>query len=98
MQPEVEITKRADGNFKATVGTGDGTHHYAREGLVSLAECLQDAASVLGDEFSYATVIYDRLRIGSYPVAVMEHRAFELADELMVKLSNRRAEGRAAPI
>ena len=91
MQPEVEITKREDGNFNAYVGIGDGTHHYAREGLFSVAECLQDAASVLGPEFSYATVIYDRMRIGSYPVAVMEHRAFELADELLMKLSNRRA-------
>jgi len=90
MQPEVEITKRGDGNFKATVGIGDGTHHYAREGLVSVAECLQDAASVLGNEFSYATVIYDRLRIGSYPVAVMAHQAIALSDELFTKLSNRR--------
>ena len=36
-------------------------------------------------------MIYDRMRIGSYPVAVLEHRAFELADELLTKLSNRRA-------
>lgn len=90
MQPEVEITTRGDGNSNATVGIGDGTHHYAREGLFSVAECLQDVASVLSPRFSYATVIYDRMRIGSYPVAVMEHRAFELAAELLTKLSNRR--------
>ena len=90
MQPEVEITKRGDGNFNAYVGIGDGTRRYAREGLPSVAECLQDAAAALGSEFSYATVIYDRLRLGSYPVAVMEHRAFEVADELLTKLSNRR--------
>ena len=90
MQPEVEITKREDGNFNAYVGIGDGTRRYAREGLPSVAECLQDAAAALGPEFSFATVIYDRLRLGSYPVAVMEHRAFEVADELLTKLSNRR--------
>ena len=90
MQPEVEITKREDGNFNAYVGIGDGTRRYAREGLPSVAECLQDAAAALGREFRFATVIYDRLRLGSYPVAVMEHRAFEVADELLTKLSNRR--------
>lgn len=90
MQPEVEITTRKDGNFNAYVGIGDGTRRYTREGLPSVAECLQDAAAALGAEFSYATVIYDRLRLGSYPVAVMEHRAFEVADELLTKLSNRR--------
>lgn len=91
MQPEVEITQREDGNFNAYVGIGDGTRHYTREGLASVADCLQDAAAALGTEFSFATLIYDRMRIGSYPVAVMEHRAFELADELLTKLLHRRA-------
>ena len=90
MQPEVEITKREDGNFDACVAIGGGTRRHVREGLTSVADCLQDAAAVLGTEFSYATVIFDRIRIGSYPVAVMEHRAFEVADELLTKLSNRR--------
>ncbi|MDM0075624.1 hypothetical protein QTH90_14570 [Variovorax sp. J2P1-59] len=90
MQPEVEITKRGEKHFNAYVGIGDGSRRYAREGLASVAECLQDAAAVLGSEFNYATVIYDRMRIGSYPVAVMAHRAFDVADELMTKLSNRR--------
>lgn len=90
MQPEIEITKREDGNFNASVDIGDGTPRYAREGLSSVAGCLQDAAAVLGTEFDYATVIFDRMRIGSYPVAVMEHRAPEVADEVLTKLSNRR--------
>jgi len=91
MQPEVEITRREDGNFNAYVGIGDGTRRYSREGLPTVADCLQDAAAALGTEFSFATVIYDRMRIGSYPVAVLEHRALELAEELLTKLLNRRA-------
>ncbi|MDM0021695.1 hypothetical protein [Variovorax saccharolyticus] len=90
MQPEVEIIQREDGQFDAYVGIGNGTRRYAREGLASVADCLQDAAAALGAEFRFATVIVDRMRIGSYPVAVMEHRALEVADELLTKLSNRR--------
>lgn len=90
MQPEVEITKRGEKNFAAQVGIGDGSPHYVREGLASIAQCLHDAASVLGSEFHFATVIYERKRIGSYPVAVMAHRAADVAEELLLKLSNRR--------
>ena len=90
MQPAVEITKRGERNFNSHVGIGDGSWRYAREGLASVAQCLQDAAAALGREFSYATISIDRIVIGSYPVAVMEHRAVEVADELLVKLSNRR--------
>jgi len=91
MQPAVEITKRGDRHFNSYVGIGDGTWRYAREGLASVAQCVQDAAAALGREFSFATVSVDSIVIGSYPVAVMEHRAVEVADELLVKLSNRRA-------
>lgn len=90
MQPAVEITRRGDRNFNSYVGVGDGTWRYAREGLASVAQCVQDAAAALGREFSYATVSVDSVVVGSYPVAVMEHRAVEVADELLVKLSNRR--------
>jgi hypothetical protein len=90
MQPAVEITRRGDRHFNSYVGIGDGTRRYAREGLPSVAECLKDAAAALGREFSYATVSFDNVLIGSYPVAVMAHRAIEVADELVVKLSNRR--------
>lgn len=90
MQPAVEITKRGDRHFNSYVGIGDGTRRYAREGLRSVAECLQDAAAALGREFSYATITFDNVVIGSYPVAVMAHRAIEVADELLVKLSNGR--------
>jgi hypothetical protein len=91
MQPAVEITKRGERNFNSYVGIGDGTRRYEREGLPSIAECLQDAAAALGREFCYATIIYESMTIGSYPVAVMEHRALEVADELMVRRSNQRA-------
>ena len=90
MQPAVEITKRGERNFNAYVGIGDGTRRYEREGLPSIADCLQDAAAALGSEFSYATVIYDSTTIGNYPVAVMGYRAIELADELMVRHFNQR--------
>jgi hypothetical protein len=89
MQPAVEITKHGERNFNSYVGIGDGTRRYESEGLPSVADCLQDAAAALGAEFSFATIIYDRVVIGSYPVAVMAHRAVEVADELMVKRSNR---------
>jgi hypothetical protein len=90
MQPAIEITKRGEKNFNSYVGIGDGTRRYEREGLPSVAECLQDAAAALGAEFSYATISFDNVVIGSYPVAVMGHRALEVADELLVKRSNRR--------
>ena len=93
MQAAVEITRRGDRHFNAYVGIGNGTRHHAHEGLPSVARCLQDAAAALGREFSYATVSFDNVLIGNYPVAVMAHSAAEVADELMVKLSNRRGHG-----
>ncbi|MBO9514145.1 MAG: hypothetical protein J7549_08515 [Variovorax sp.] len=90
MQPEVEITKHGEKNFIAYVGIGDGTRRYAREGLQSIAHCLHDAAAALGNEFRFATITYERTRLGSYPVAVMAHRAHEVAEELLLKLSNLR--------
>ena len=90
MQAAVEITRRGDRQFDAYVGIGDGTRRRAREGLASVAQCLHDAAAALGGRFSYATVSVDNVMIGNYPVAVMEHRAVEVADELMMKLSRRR--------
>ncbi|WP_077001217.1 hypothetical protein [Variovorax sp. KK3] len=89
MQAAVEITRRGDRHFDACVEGSDGTRRHAREGLPSVARCLQHAAAALGREFSYATVSFDNVMIGNYPVAVMEHRAVEVADELLMKLSNR---------
>ena len=89
MQAAVEITRRGDKRFDAYVGIGDGTRRPAREGLASVAQCLHDAAAALGGRFSYATVSVDNVMIGNYPVAVMEHRAVEVADELMMKLAHR---------
>jgi hypothetical protein len=90
MQAAVEITRRGDRRFDAFVGSGDGTRRQGQQGLhglPSVARCLQDAAVALGHEFSYATVSFDNVMIGNYPVAVMQHRAVEVADELMMKLS-----------
>ncbi len=88
MQPEVEITKCGEKNFTAHVGIGDGTQRYARDGLQSIAHCLRDVAAALGSEFRFATVSYERTRLGSYPVAVMAHRAHDVAEELLLKLAN----------
>jgi hypothetical protein len=90
MQPEVEISKRGEKNFVAYVGIGDGTQRYAREGLQSIAHCLRDAAAALGTEFRFATVSYERTRLGSYPVAVMAHRAHDVEEELVLKLAKLR--------
>lgn len=92
MQPAVRITKQGERNFNACVGVGDGTWRYECEGMPSIADCLHDAAEALGSEFPYATVIYDRTTIGSYPIAVMGHRAIEVADELLMRHSNRRTD------
>ncbi|RZL89141.1 MAG: hypothetical protein EOP82_20815 [Variovorax sp.] len=72
MQPAVEIIRRGERNFDSSVGIVDG---------------LQDAAAALGPEYPYALVIYDKVAIGSYPVAALQHRAGELADELLTKRS-----------
>lgn len=85
MQPAIEITQRGEHDFISCVGVGDGSRRYEREGLGSIAECLEDAAAVLGGEFSFATVIFERMTVGSYPVAAIGHRAVEVADELLTK-------------
>ena len=90
MQPEVEISKLGEKNFIAYVGIGNGTQRYTHEGLQSIAHCLRDAAAVLGTEFRFATVSYERTRLGSYPIAVMAHRAHDVADELLLKLAKLR--------
>jgi hypothetical protein len=91
MQPAIEITQRGEKDFISCVGVGDGSRCYESEGLASIAECLQDAAAVLGTEFRFATVILDHMTIGSYPLAAIEHRALEVADELLTKTVGRRA-------
>ncbi|MDM0114743.1 hypothetical protein QTI66_21500 [Variovorax sp. J22R133] len=83
MQPAVEITKRGETSFDAQVGIGSGAPHYEREGLPSLAACLRDAAEALGDEFPVVTVVYQRIKVGSFPVAAISHRACEVAEELL---------------
>jgi len=90
MQPAIEITQRGENHFISCVGVGDGSRCYESEGLGSIAECLQDAAAALGSEFRFATLIFDRMTVGSYPVATIEHRAIEVADELLTKTFGRR--------
>ena len=91
MQPAVEITKRGERSFDAQVGIGRGAPHYEREGLPSLAECLRDAGAALGDEFPFVTLIYQRIQIGSFPVAAISHRACEVAEELLIRAASRPA-------
>ena len=91
MQPSVDITKRGERSFDAQVGIGFGAPHYAREDVPSLVECLRDTAAALGSEFPFVTLTYEHIKVGTYPVAAILHRAREVAEEL----ENRTA-GRAA--
>lgn len=87
MYPQVDIKKIRERYFNYGVSIGNADECYAREGLRSIAECLHDAATALGNHFPIAAISYESRVLGCYYVADMEHKTLDLAHTLGVKLA-----------
>lgn len=60
-QPTIEIVRTPNGRFSFAVEIGEGGGWYVRDGLVSIAACVQKAAAALGPEFKFAQIAYGHL-------------------------------------
>ena len=89
MQPSIHIRKVEERYFDYSVSTPAGASSYSREGLHSIAECLQDAASALGVNFKRASVFYGGAMLGSWLVATMEHETLAVATAVHALLAER---------
>jgi hypothetical protein len=86
MYPQVDITKIAEGDYSYSVSIADGDKRHVREGLVSLAECLHDAATALAGHFDVAELSVQGRPLGAYHVSAMEHQTLALAETLRRRL------------
>ncbi len=86
MYPQVDIQKIRDRYFNYCVSMGDADECYARQGLRSIAECVHDAATALGQHFPVAVLSYEGRPLGRHQVADMEHRTVALVQTLLEKL------------
>ncbi len=82
MQPTIEIIRTQNGRFSFAVEIGEGGDWYVRDGLVSIAACVKNAAAALGREFKFATIAYNRMPVESEPVVKVPPRALLMADGL----------------
>lgn len=80
MQPTIEIIRTQNGRFSFAVEIGDGGEWYVRDGLVSIAACVKNAAAALGREFKFATIAYNRMPVASEPMARVLPRSLLAAD------------------
>lgn len=87
MIPQVDIKKVRDLYFNYSVSTGSADDRHARQGLLSIAECIHDAASALGHHFPMAAISYEGRALGCFRVAHMEHRTAALTEALLAKLA-----------
>lgn len=86
MKPNVDITKVEDRYFNYSVRFGAGQECYARQGLRSIAECLHDAATAVGQAFREVDVSYEGTDLGTYSVPTLEHDTLLLAEVLNERL------------
>ena len=96
MQPRVDIQKVRERYYNYSVSTRTGVESYARQGLRSVAECLHDAATALGMNFSHASISFDGVLVGSWPVAAMEHKTASVVADIGKKLAGTCREGTGA--
>src|SRR4051812_13652274 len=88
MNPNVDITRIEEFFFNYSVRlSGSGAECYARQGLRSMAECLHDAATALGQAFRDVDISYDGLPLGTYTVPTLEHDTIRLAQLLTERLA-----------
>ena len=87
MNPNVDIKQVADRYFNYSVSLGDGKLRYAQQGLRSMAECLHDAATAVGQAFRDVDLSYDGVALGTYSIPTLEHDTLLLAEVLTERLS-----------
>lgn len=87
MNPNVDITRVEDRYFNYSVRLGDGNVRYARQGLSSMAECLHDAATALGQAFRDVDLSYEGVALGTYSVPTLEHDTLLLTEVLTERLT-----------
>ncbi len=90
MQPRVEIRKLSERYFIYSIASQSGIELYARDGLRSMAECLHDAATALGQDFSKTTISYEGVVLGEYSIPAMEHDTVLVANRLQSQLAGGR--------
>ena len=81
MQPTIEIVKTQNGRFSFAVALSEGGDWYIRDGLISIAACVKNAAATLGREFKFATIAYNRMPVEKDPVVSMPPRFLLMADD-----------------
>ena len=81
MQPTIEIIRTQNGRFSFAVELGDGGDWYVRDGLLSIASCVKNAAAALGREFKFATIAYNRMPVENEPLARVAHRSLLAAQQ-----------------
>lgn len=81
MQPTIEIIRTQNGRFSFAVELGEGGDWYIRDGLVSIAACVKNAAAALGREFKFATIAYNRMPVEKDPVVSVPPRFLLAADQ-----------------
>jgi hypothetical protein len=85
MQPTIEIVRTQNGRFSFAVEVGDGGDWYIRDGLISIAACVKNAAATLGREFKFANIAYNRMPVENDRVVAPPPRALLMADTLFAK-------------
>lgn len=91
MRPHVAIRKIRLRHFDYSVRMGEGDVCYERHGLRSMAECLHDAATALGQAFRDIEVSYEGFALGCYSQPTLEHDTLLLAGKLEALLAGREA-------
>lgn len=82
MKPHICIRKISDQNYDYGVKLGHGEERFVGRGLNSMAECLHDAATALGQDFLWVDVSYGDKALGTYSVPALEHDALLLQSHL----------------
>jgi len=96
MQPSIDIRKVKERYFDYSVSSASGGYSYTREGLLSIAECLHDAATALGINFKRATVCYGGAALGTWLVSAMEHDTLAVAKAVLALMTE--GDGAAATV
>ncbi len=85
MQPTIEIVRTQNGRFSFAVEMGDGGDWYVRDGLVSIAACVKNAAAALGREFKFATIAYNHMPVEREPEVMAPPRTLLTVNDLAVQ-------------
>lgn len=82
MKPHISIRRISDQNYDYGVRLGQGEERFVGRGLNSMAECLHDAATALGQDFLWVDVSFGGRELGTYSIPALEHDAMLLQSHL----------------